>query len=50
MTQPHAETLFGAPYETLAQKYRPVFQRIRDTALQREHKVWEDNFFRLKTY
>lgn len=37
MTQPHAETLFGAPYETLAQKYRPVFQRIRETALQREH-------------
>ena len=37
MTQAHAATLFGAEYEALAQKYRPIFQRIRDTALQREH-------------
>ncbi|MFT4267432.1 MAG: acyl-CoA dehydrogenase family protein [Xenophilus sp.] len=36
MTQAFSPSILGADYERIAGKYRPVFERIRDTALQRE--------------
>ena len=36
MTQHHTPSILGTEYEALAAKYRPIFARIRETALQRE--------------
>lgn len=36
MTRIHTPSVLGPDYERIAAKYRPIFERIRDTALQRE--------------
>lgn len=36
MTQTYTPSILGADYERIAARYRPIFERIRDTALQRE--------------
>lgn len=38
MTQVSTPSLLGAEYEAIAAKYRPIFERIRATALQREQE------------
>lgn len=38
MTQAFAPSILGAGYEAIAAKYRPIFERIRATALHREQQ------------